>query len=121
MTEYFIHWIDIANEKMIITIDKISVDFINETIDFSKTSSGRLCVFIVNYGICDNDFNDAYNGMIDDFRKRNVDQHNYIILQNFRPYELIPLIEEQRKNLEESDEDKKKIYVEISQLKELNT
>jgi len=89
---------DIQNRKIFISITD-SDEWIKDITEFSFTSNGKLYVYVFSNGNCDENFNEMYNGMIDDFKERKVKIHNYCVRENIEPHDIIPACDEARNKL----------------------
>jgi len=97
-TLHFSQWMDIQNRKIFISISD-SDEWIKDIADYSQTSQGKLYVYVFSAGICNEEFNEMYPGMIDDFNLRKVKIHNYCVRENINPHDIIPTCDELRNKL----------------------
>lgn len=100
---YYCQWLDIQNRAAFITLSK-EREFISDTISFANSKNGKLYVYIFSAGIVDDEFNENYNGMKEDFEKRNINTHNYSIGHNIAPHEIIPIFEQHKKELSDNSD-----------------
>jgi hypothetical protein len=99
-TVFYSQWFDINNRQIYITMSKHK-DFMEELNEFSKTSSGKLTIFVFSSGICDNSFEEVFPNLLNTFLETKEDIYNFIIGKGLDPTKIITKFNEERENMVE--------------------
>ena len=103
---HFCQWLDIGNRSIYITMSK-ETEFISDIYEYAGTKQGKLLIYIFSIGTVDEEFENIFKGMKDDFISKNIITHNYKVSIDINAHEIIPPFEKLREEMK----DEKKSFI----------